>query len=42
MNEIIKEILELADVEIKSEDDLIMKVVIPFFYLLGYENRFYR
>lgn len=34
-----KEILELADVEIKSEDDLIMKVVIPFFYLLGYEKK---
>lgn len=38
MNDVAKEILELADVEIKSEDDLIMKVVIPFFNLLGYEK----
>lgn len=38
MNDILKEIKKLTEVGVGSEDDLIMKVVIPFFSILGYKK----
>jgi len=36
MNSVLQEIRKLAAMTVGSEDDLIMKVVIPFFFILGY------
>lgn len=38
MNDIIKEIQKLIEIPIGSEDDLILKIVMPFMYYLGYNN----
>jgi hypothetical protein len=38
MDDVLREIKKLTELNVKSEDDLIMKVVIPFFSFLGYKK----